>query len=166
MTARRLRLPQSILGHTMLLVISIIVLLTILNLSIIFFRPPPRDVPVSAYEVSRLLKGELLVSVRTRNPKVPRTINDIVLKAMAPEVHARYQRASDLLDDIFSARDKAEPARAPRVTPPSAESANEGTQDIQTRLRARETPQARFCWHCRKPLHARTDRCPFCGETQ
>ena len=23
-----------------------------------------------------------------------------------------------------------------------------------------------FCWQCHKPLHARTDRCPFCGETQ
>ena len=38
-------------------------------------------------------------------------------------------------------------------------------QDIQSRLRAREAPQARFCWHCRKPLHARSDRCPFCGES-
>jgi hypothetical protein len=39
-------------------------------------------------------------------------------------------------------------------------------QNIQSRLRARETPAARFCWHCRKPLHARTDRCPFCNEKQ
>ena len=37
---------------------------------------------------------------------------------------------------------------------------------IQSRLTGRETPPARFCWHCRKPLHARTDRCPFCGESQ
>ena len=125
----------------------------------------PYDTPTPS-DLARLLKGELLVSVRTRNPKVPRSINDIVLKAMAPEVHARYQRAADLLDDIFAARDKVEPARAQRATPPSSESTSEGSQDIQTRLRARETPQARFCWHCRKPLHARTDRCPFCGETQ
>ena len=39
-------------------------------------------------------------------------------------------------------------------------------EDIQSRLKARETPQARFCWQCRKPLHARTDQCPFCGERQ
>ena len=31
---------------------------------------------------------------------------------------------------------------------------------------AREAPAARFCWQCRKPLHARTDRCPFCNEKQ
>ena len=117
-------------------------------------------------DLERLLKGELLVSVRARNPKVPRSINEIVLTAMAPEVHERYQRAADLLNDILAARDKVEPARGPRATPPSGEGAGEGTQDIQTRLRARESPQARFCWHCRKPLHARTDRCPFCGEAQ
>ena len=30
--------------------------------------------------------------------------------------------------------------------------------------KARETLPARFCWHCGKPLHARTGVCPFCGE--
>ena len=39
--------------------------------------------------------------------------------------------------------------------------------EVQARLRSREeTPPARFCWHCSKPLHARTDKCPFCGEKQ
>ena len=51
-----------------------------------------------------------------------------------------------------------------RVTPtPPADSE---TADIQSRLKAREAPQPRFCWHCRKPLHARSHRCPFCGEAQ
>jgi hypothetical protein len=27
-------------------------------------------------------------------------------------------------------------------------------------------PEYAFCWHCRKPLHARADTCPFCGERQ
>jgi predicted amidophosphoribosyltransferase len=30
----------------------------------------------------------------------------------------------------------------------------------------RDTPPARFCWHCAKPLHAKTVTCPFCGEKQ
>ena len=38
--------------------------------------------------------------------------------------------------------------------------------DIRKRLKAREVPKKGFCWHCRKPLHARADTCPFCGETQ
>jgi eukaryotic-like serine/threonine-protein kinase len=125
----------------------------------------PYDSPTPA-DLERLLRGELLVSVRALNPKIPRSINDIVLKAMAPEVHARYQRASDVLEAILAARGPAERRRTPRSTPPDVESTPEGVQDLHSRLKARETPQARFCWHCRKPLHARTDRCPFCGEAQ
>ena len=47
------------------------------------------------------------------------------------------------------------------MPPPGA---TDELQDIQQRLKAREAPQARFCWHCRKPLHARSRTCPFCGE--
>jgi len=93
---------------------------------------------------------------------VPKAINDVVLKAMAPEIHQRYQRATDVLDDLLAARG------GPRRTPPrpAAADLSDESQDIQNRLKAREAPQARFCWHCRKPLHARSDRCPFCGEPQ
>ena len=38
--------------------------------------------------------------------------------------------------------------------------------DMLHRIKAREQPQARLCWHCNKPLHARSSRCPFCGENQ
>lgn len=126
----------------------------------------PYDTPTPS-DLERLLRGELLISVRSRNPGIPRVINDIVLRAMSPDVTGRYQRAGDVLEDILAARGSAEPRRA--VARPAAVGADggfDGVQDLHTRLKARETPQARFCWHCRKPLHARSDRCPFCGETQ
>ena len=123
----------------------------------------PYDTPSPA-DLNRLMRGELLISSRLKNPKVPRAIDDIVLKAMAPEIHARYARAGDLLDDVLAFRGTGG-RRTPRSAVP-AELGSEGVQDIQTRLKARETPQPRFCWHCRKPLHARSDRCPFCGEVQ
>ena len=44
---------------------------------------------------------------RLKNPKVPKAINDIVLKAMAPDIHARYQRAGELLDDVLAVRGAA-----------------------------------------------------------
>ena len=72
----------------------------------------PYDTPSPA-DLDRLLRGELLISVRSRNPKVPRRINDIVLKAMSPEVHSRYQRASEVVEDILAARSAAEPKRTP-----------------------------------------------------
>ncbi len=120
----------------------------------------PYDTPSPA-DLDRLMRGELVSAPRLKNPKIPKAINDIVLKAMAPDVPDRYQRASDLLDDVLAARPRS--TRRPSSSP-DQESGQ--VQDIHTRLKARETLQPRFCWQCRKPLHARSDRCPFCGEAQ
>ena len=123
----------------------------------------PYDTP-SPSDLERLMRGDLQVAPRLRNSKIPKTISDIVLKAMAPDVNDRYQRAGELLEHLLAARGAA--GRRPRGAGGAIEHASDGVQDIHTRLKARETPQARFCWHCRKPLHARSDRCPFCGEAQ
>jgi serine/threonine-protein kinase len=124
----------------------------------------PYESPSPA-DVDRLMSGELLSPPRLRNPKIPKAINDIVVRAMAPEIHARYARAGELLDDVLEARG-VEPRRVARSVA-KAEGGSEDSHDIQTRLKAREAPQPnKFCWHCRKPLHARAGRCPFCGETQ
>ena len=123
----------------------------------------PYEAPSPA-DLDRLMSGELLSAPRLKKPKIPKAINDIVLKAMAPEIHTRYQRASDLLDDVLGARGSTGRRTARAI--PATDGASDDLQEIQTRLKARETPQARFCWHCRKPLHARSDRCPFCGEAQ
>jgi serine/threonine protein kinase len=129
----------------------------------------PYDTPSPA-DIERLMRGELVTAPRLKNPKIPKVISDIVVKAMAPEITARYQRAGDLLEDVFAAR-----ASAPRRATPTAEAAanasggataSDDVQDMHSRLKARDQPQPRFCWHCRKPLHARSDRCPFCGEAQ
>jgi serine/threonine-protein kinase len=120
----------------------------------------PYDTPSRA-DLERLMRGDLVTPPRLRNPKIPKAINDVVMHALAPEIHARYQRAGELLADVLAAREVT-PRRTPRPTPADVTVAD----DIQTRLKAREAPQPRFCWHCRKPLHARADRCPFCGEKQ
>jgi len=126
----------------------------------------PYDTPTPA-DLDRLMKGELLTAPKLRNPKIPKSISDIVMKAMAPQIHDRYQRAHELLDDVLAAR-AAPPRRTPRTPLPEPEPAAvvDAAHEIQSRLKAREAPQPRFCWHCRKPLHARSDRCPFCGESQ
>jgi serine/threonine-protein kinase len=123
----------------------------------------PYDTPAPA-DIERLMRGELLSSPRLKNPKIPKAINEIILKAMAPDVTARYQRAADLLNDVLAAR---EPAPVARRASRRAVTGSDAVAEIQSRLKARgDTPQARFCWHCRKPLQARTAKCPFCGESQ
>jgi serine/threonine-protein kinase len=125
----------------------------------------PYEAP-SLADLDRLMRGEMVSPPRLKNPRIPRAISDLVLKAMAPDIASRYQRVSELLDALLAAR----PGAGRRLPRPVAIAADGGAsaeaEDIQTRLKARESPQPRFCWHCRKPLHARSDRCPFCGETQ
>jgi serine/threonine-protein kinase len=121
--------------------------------------------PPSPADLDRLMSGDFFTAPRLKNPRIPKVINDIILKAMAPEIHTRYQRAGELLDDVLAARGSRS-RRTPRATARPEGSAEEAAQDIHVRLKAREAPQPRFCWHCRKPLHARSDRCPFCGEAQ
>jgi eukaryotic-like serine/threonine-protein kinase len=127
----------------------------------------PYDTPAPA-DIGKLMSGELVSPPRLKNAAIPKAINDIVMRAMAPEIGMRYQRAAEVLEDVLAARSAGSSKRTPppKSDAPAARGPRDEPQAIQTRLRAREAPAARFCWQCRKPLHARTDRCPFCGETQ
>jgi serine/threonine-protein kinase len=112
----------------------------------------PYDTPAPA-DLERLMRGTLVTAPRLKNKAIPKVINDIVLRALSPDLTVRYARAGDLLQDILATRDDL--AARPR-----------DVDDIHARVKARAAPQAKFCWHCSKPLQARTAQCPFCGETQ
>src|SRR5919204_4645381 len=43
-------------------------------------------------DLDRLHRGELITAPRLRNSRIPKSISDIVLRAMAPDIPARYQR--------------------------------------------------------------------------
>src|SRR5688500_612234 len=124
----------------------------------------PYETPTPA-DMERLMRGELVEPPRARNASVPASINDIVMKAMAPDVAQRYQRAGDLLDAILGARKLLR--RTPVPASESRGARGDGLQAVVSRSRNRaEAPGARLCWQCRKPLPARADPWPFCGEKQ
>jgi serine/threonine-protein kinase len=124
----------------------------------------PYSTPTPA-DLEKLSRGELVSPPRLKNTQIPKAINDIVMRALAPDLGTRYARAGDLLGDVLAARERG-PRRGASSTPQDS-SAEERMAGIQSRLRAREdAPAARFCWRCRKPLPARGDRCPFCNEQQ
>jgi len=119
----------------------------------------PYATPVPS-DLERLVRGELVTPPRVKNSKIPKAVNDIVLKALAADVTQRYQRASDLLTDLLAGTSVSRRRSA------TAGLRDADVSEIHSRLRAREAPQASFCWHCRNPLQARTAKCPFCGESQ
>jgi len=110
-----------------------------------YFSPNPA-------QIERMVAQGRCTPPKLRNTQIPREISDIIMKAIAPDLSARYQRASELLEDLATATDIDHTATE--------------LDDIRKRLKAREVPKKGFCWNCRKPLHARSDSCPFCGEKQ
>jgi len=118
-------------------------------------------------DLDRLMRGEMVSPPRLRNARIPQRVNDIILKAMAPDAAERYQRAADILEDLLGTERSAPRRTTDRPTPAMSPA---GAGDTASAAAAwpgtREVPQPRFCWQCNKPLHARTDRCPFCGEAQ
>ena len=125
----------------------------------------PYNTPAPS-DIEKLMRGELVTPPRVRNSKIPKAINDIIMRALAPDLTSRYQRAADLLEELLAARAPASRRTKGKRTAVGLDLAEANVADIHSRLKARATPQARFCWQCRKPLHARSDRCPFCNEAQ
>ena len=130
----------------------------------------PYDTPAPG-DLEKLRRGGLVRPPRLLNNAIPGALNDIVMKALSPGVTDRFQRAGELLADLDEIRTQRRITPAgPALSPPddtavSSESDGE-MRGIRARLRSRTTPSAGFCWQCHKPLHAKADLCPFCGETQ
>ena len=107
---------------------------------------------INPRQLEKMILSGRLIRPREHCRTIPKEMEEIILKALAPEVTNRYQRASELLDDLNMVCEIDH--RASRM------------EDIRQRLKARERTSAGFCWHCRKLLHQRATSCPFCGETQ
>ena len=126
----------------------------------------PYETPMPG-DLDRLMRGELASPPKLKNPKLPKAISDIVMKAIAADIPSRYQSASALLEAVLAARTPSPASRRPwRQMTTTTGTGSAEVQDIQARLKARETVQAKFCWKCGKALAARADACPFCSERQ
>jgi serine/threonine protein kinase len=126
--------------------------------------PPPSD-------LHKLLTGELVTPPRSRNPAIPRRLNDIVMKALAPQITDRYTRASDLLDDLLAAKSVILGTPGPRaIVDMGLDDANRPSRGssppLPRAVKYQDREAARNCWHCRRPLHNLASKCPFCGENQ
>ena len=122
----------------------------------------PYETP-SPTNLDRLMRGELVRPPRVHAPSIPASVDDLVMKAMAPDLSQRYRSADELLEaleTVRARRDRLAGERAPAVSREAAQ------RPGPRRRKPAGTTAATFCWHCHKPLHARAARCPFCGENQ
>ena len=120
--------------------------------------------PPAPQDLHRLRSGELVQPPRLVNGAIPRELDDVVMKALAPQLADRYGSADELLSDL-------DDIRAARRTRPARRGRNEGAAPSPRRRtpgrtpnRPRPSPSADFCSYCNKPLPPRASRCPFCRE--
>ena len=129
----------------------------------------PYDTPARS-DLDKLIRGELVRPPREHNRSIPKSLNNIVMKAMAPDIRHRYEDATNLLTDLqaaFPNRGKSVVVETPDAGEPASQNlVNDNIGPSQQGKPHSEASGAQFCWHCHKPLHARSDRCPFCGENQ
>lgn len=123
----------------------------------------PYESPAPA-DLDRLRSGELVRPPRFANPAVPRSLDDVVMKALAPALSARYQRVTELLGDLEQASAPAPPPAPDRLDQPPSEPLQARVHVTPRRPRTATPSSGRFCPRCHKPLHARAASCPFCGE--
>jgi len=112
-------------------------------------RPPIFDPdPFKILEKAQL--GQI-TPPRIKNARIPREVDAIIMRALAPKVEDRYQSASEIIRDLSLYKGK---------TPKTSE-----IDDIMLRIRAREQKTTALCWNCRRPLPPKSRACPHCGET-
>jgi serine/threonine-protein kinase len=75
-----------------------VILYQMLTGTLPYFSPNPA-------QIERMVAQGRCTPPRLRNGNIPREISDIVMKALAVELGERYQRASELLEDLATAAD-------------------------------------------------------------
>ncbi len=118
--------------------------------------------PPAPQDLHRLRSGELVQPPRVVNGAIPRGLDNVVMKALAPQVADRYGNAGELLSDLddIRATRRTRPGRNQGAVPPAYNRRTPG----RTPSRPRPTPSADFCGYCNKPLPPRAIRCPFCRQ--
>ena len=111
-------------------------------------RPPIYD-PDPFKILEKAQQGQI-TPPRIRNSKIPREIDEIIMRCLASKVEERYQRGSELIRVLSALKGK--------------ETEREEIVDILSRIKAREQTKTGLCWNCRRPLPLKTKSCPHCGE--
>ena len=112
-------------------------------------RPPIFD--PDPFKILEKAQQGKITPPRIRNNKVPKEIDVIIMKALAPAVEDRYASAAEIIRDLSLFKGK---------TPKTAE-----IDDIMLRIKAREQRTTVLCWNCRRPLAPKSRSCAYCGET-
>jgi len=112
-------------------------------------RPPIYD-PDPFKILEKAAEGRI-TPPRLKNMKIPKELDEIIMKCLAAKVEDRFQRPFEILRALSEIRGEKHHKSQ--------------LEDILGRIRAREQASTESCWNCRRSLPLRSKSCPYCGES-
>jgi eukaryotic-like serine/threonine-protein kinase len=112
-------------------------------------RPPIYD--PDPFKILEKAQEGKITPPRLKNVRVPREMDELIMRCLAAKPEDRFQRPGDLLKALADMR--GEKHHKSEI------------EDILGRIRARDRAVSDLCWNCRRPLPFRSRHCPHCGET-
>jgi serine/threonine protein kinase len=112
-------------------------------------RPPIFD--PDPFKILEKAQQGKITPPRLRNSKIPREIDEIIMRCLASKVEDRFRKPSEVIQALSALKKKEEKTTE--------------IEDMLSRIRAREQRGTVLCWNCRRPLPLKTRHCPYCGET-
>jgi serine/threonine protein kinase len=112
-------------------------------------RPPIYD--PDPFKILEKAQEGKITPPRIKNMRVPRELDEIIMRCLAAKTEDRFQRPGELLRALAEIRGEKHQKSE--------------LDDILGRIRARERSTSDLCWNCRRPLPFRSRHCPYCGET-
>jgi len=112
-------------------------------------RPPIFD--PDPFKILEKAQQGKITPPRLKNNRIPREIDEIIMKCLAFRIEDRYQRPSQIIHVLTTLKTKQ---------PKASE-----LEEIMMRIRAREKNQGGLCWNCRRPLPYKAKDCPHCRES-
>ena len=112
-------------------------------------RPPIYD--PDPFKILEKAQEGRITPPRLKNMKIPKELDEIIMKCLAAKVEDRYQRPFEILRALSEIR--GEKHHKSEI------------EDILGRIRAREQASTESCWNCRRSLPLRAKSCPYCGES-
>ncbi|MGB4704337.1 MAG: serine/threonine-protein kinase [Candidatus Saccharicenans sp.] len=112
-------------------------------------RPPIFD--PDPFKILEKAQQGKVTPPRLKNMKVPKEIDALIMRCLAPKVEDRIQSASEIIRELSKIKGKEEKSSE--------------LDEIFARIKAREQRKSGVCWNCRRPLPYNSRVCPYCGET-
>lgn len=113
----------------------------------------PPIVMANPMEIYKKAKSKEYVPLIKKMPTIPRDLNEIISKALEPDITNRYKNIGNIIKDLESMGQKKNDSK-------------EDIKDIQKRLEARSKRTDHVCWKCRKTMPKKRPTCLYCGAEQ